>query len=94
MKRGRAVYKIGTFGKKADAFISRMFLKHTKINTPFPKGDVLISASEIRTRSCDGSLLIFRIVILSGWKMTNASLPISIYGTSIKSPSGLFGGGQ
>ncbi len=30
-------YKIGTFGKKANAFISRMYLKLTRTSTPFQK---------------------------------------------------------
>lgn len=39
-------YKIGTFGKKADAFISRRLYEDYKSKYPFPKnGDVLISAS-------------------------------------------------
>lgn len=39
-------YKIGTFGKEADAFISKEIYKEYRNNHPFPKkGDVLISAS-------------------------------------------------
>jgi type I restriction enzyme S subunit len=39
-------YKIGTFGKKADAFISSELYQYYKSKYPFPKkGDVLISAS-------------------------------------------------
>lgn len=39
-------YKIGTFGKKADAFISKEIYEAYKARYPFPrKGDVLISAS-------------------------------------------------
>ena len=39
-------YKIGTFGKQPDAFISRELFKEYKLNYPYPeKGDLLISAS-------------------------------------------------
>lgn len=39
-------YKIGTFGKTADAFITREKFEEYKTKYPFPqKGDVLISAS-------------------------------------------------
>ena len=39
-------YKIGTFGKKADAFISRALFEEYKNKYSFPKkGDILISAS-------------------------------------------------
>lgn len=39
-------YKIGTFGKKADSFISRKLFEQYKKRYPYPqKGDLLISAS-------------------------------------------------
>ena len=39
-------YKIGTFGEKADAFISRELFENFKEKYPYPKiGDILISAS-------------------------------------------------
>lgn len=39
-------YKIGTFGGRADAFISRELFSEFKTNYPYPKkGDVLLSAS-------------------------------------------------
>ena len=39
-------YKIGTFGKKADAFISRQLFEEYKEKYSFPKkGTILISAS-------------------------------------------------
>ncbi|MDT2765489.1 restriction endonuclease subunit S [Lactococcus raffinolactis] len=39
-------YKIGTFGKQADAFISRELFEEYKDKYPYPKvGDILISAS-------------------------------------------------
>ena len=39
-------YKIGTFGAKADAFISRDLFEEYKLKYPYPnKGDILISAS-------------------------------------------------
>lgn len=39
-------YKIGTFGKKADAYIARSLYEEYKENYPYPqKGDVLISAA-------------------------------------------------
>lgn len=39
-------YKIGTFGRKADAFISKKLFEEYKIKYPYPKkGDVLLSAS-------------------------------------------------
>ena len=39
-------YKIGTFGKTADAYISRELYSDYKSNFPFPKkGDILLSAS-------------------------------------------------
>lgn len=39
-------YKIGTFGAKADAFISRQLFEDYKLKYPYPqKGDLLISAS-------------------------------------------------
>ncbi len=39
-------YKIGTFGKQSDAFISKKIYDEYKTNYPFPnKGEVLISAS-------------------------------------------------
>jgi len=39
-------YKIGTFGKKADAFISKKVYEEYKSKYPFPNnGDILISAS-------------------------------------------------
>ena len=39
-------YKIGTFGKTADAFISRELFEEYKTNFPFPKkGNILISAA-------------------------------------------------
>lgn len=39
-------YKIGTFGKKADTFISRSIYEEYKTKFPYPKvGDILISAS-------------------------------------------------
>ena len=39
-------YKIGTFGKKADSFISRKLFMEYKEKYPYPKkGDILISAS-------------------------------------------------
>lgn len=43
---GIPFYKIGTFGKKADAFISPQLYKEFRDKYPFPsKGDILISAS-------------------------------------------------
>ena len=39
-------YKIGTFGKKADAFINKELYEFYKSKYPYPKtGDILISAS-------------------------------------------------
>lgn len=39
-------YKIGTFGKKADSFISKKLYEKYKVKYPYPKiGDLLISAS-------------------------------------------------
>nr|WP_283255617.1 restriction endonuclease subunit S [Bacillus altitudinis] len=39
-------YKIGTFGRKADSFISRELFEEYKSKYPFPEvGDILISAS-------------------------------------------------
>ena len=39
-------YKIGTFGKKADAFISRKLYEEYKNKYPYPRiGDLLLSAS-------------------------------------------------
>ncbi|PUZ30963.1 restriction endonuclease subunit S, partial [Staphylococcus cohnii] len=39
-------YKIGTFGKKSDTFISRNTYEEYKTKFPYPKvGDILISAS-------------------------------------------------
>ena len=39
-------YKIGTFGKEADAYIDKKLFEEYKIKYPFPKeGDILISAS-------------------------------------------------
>lgn len=50
-------YKIGTFGKKADAYISRDLYKRYKSLYPYPKkGDILISAAGTigRTVAFDG----------------------------------------
>lgn len=45
-------YKIGTFGKTADAFISRALFEDYKTNFPFPKkGAILISAAGTIGRS-------------------------------------------
>ena len=39
-------YKIGTFGSKPDAFISKKLFEEYKLKYPYPnKGDILISAS-------------------------------------------------
>ena len=43
---GVPFYKIGTFGKKADAFISKKLFEEYRKKYPYPKkGDLLISAS-------------------------------------------------
>lgn len=50
-------YKIGTFGKKADSFISKDLFNEYKANYPYPKkGDILISCSGTigRTVEFDG----------------------------------------
>jgi type I restriction enzyme S subunit len=45
-QKGIPFYKIGTFGKKADAYISVELYEELKAKYPFPKvGDILISAS-------------------------------------------------
>lgn len=46
-------YKIGTFGKKADSFISNKLFNEYKKKYPYPKvGDILISASGTIGNTC------------------------------------------
>lgn len=68
-------YKIGTFGKKADAYINRDKYEEYRAKYSYPKkGDILISAAGQleRRSSLMENLHIFRILILYGWNMMKA----------------------
>ena len=58
-------YKIGTFGKKANSFISKELFREYREKYNYPKkGEILISASgTIGKKSLMAKMLIFRIVI-------------------------------
>ena len=74
-------YKIGTFGKKPDAFISRELYKELKENYSYPrKGDILISAAGTigRTIRFDGKDAFFQDSNIV-WLENNESLLSNSY---------------
>ena len=80
-------YKIGTFGKEADAFIGRDLYNDLKLKFSYPKvGEILISASGTlgRTVVFDGTPSYYQDSNLV-WLENNEELAISINASSLNS---------